>query len=108
MASQPCIPERLSLTGDETLSLLWALARASGRELPIVIDTPVGRLDKTNRRALFEKYLPSAGHQVIVLSTDTEVDVEWAKRLAPHVSKQYRLDYEPSTDSAVIRPGYFF
>ena len=90
------------------LSLLWALGRASAQELPIVIDTPAGRLDTTNRRALFERYLPNAGHQVVVLSTDTEVDIEWAKRLAPHVSKQYRLDYDPSTDSTVIRPGYFF
>ena len=90
------------------LSLLWALARASGCELPIVIDTPVGRLDATNRRALFEKYLPNAGHQVIVLSLDTEVDIEWAKRLSPFVSKQYRLDYDSDADSTVIRPGYFF
>jgi len=90
------------------LSLLWALARASGRELPIVIDTPVARLDTTNRRALFEKYLPHAGHQVIVLSTDTEVDVKWAERLSPHVAKQYRLDYDSDNDSNVIRPGYFF
>lgn len=90
------------------LSQLWALGRASGQELPIVIDTPVARLDTTNRRTLFEKYLPNAGHQVVVLSTDTEVDIEWAKRLASHVSKQYRLDYDSSTDSTVIRPGYFF
>lgn len=90
------------------LSLLWALSKASGRELPIVIDTPVGRLDTTNRRALFEKYLPSAGHQVIVLSTDTEVDVDWARRLSPHVARQYRLDYDSVSDSIIIRPGYFF
>jgi DNA sulfur modification protein DndD len=90
------------------LSLLWALSRASGQELPIVIDTPVARLDTTNRRALFEKYLPYAGHQVVVLSTDHEVDVEWAKRLAPYVSKQYRLDHDASTESTVIRTGYFF
>lgn len=90
------------------LSLLWALSRASGRELPIVIDTPVARLDSTNRRALFERYLPNAGHQVVVLSTDTEVDVQWAKRLEPFVSRQYRLDYDASIDSTVIRPGYFF
>lgn len=90
------------------LSLLWALSKASGRELPIVIDTPVGRLDTTNRRALFEKYLPCAGHQVIVLSTDTEVDIEWAKRLAPSVARQYRLDHDSQTDSTVIRQGYFF
>ncbi len=90
------------------LALLWALARSSGRELPIVIDTPVARLDTTNRRTLFEKYLPYAGHQVIVLSTDTEVDVKWAERLSPHVAKQYRLDYDSEADSNVIRPGYFF
>lgn len=90
------------------LSLLWGLSRASGRELPIVIDTPVGRLDTTNRRALFERYLPNAGHQVVVLSTDTEVDIEWAKRLEPFVSRQYRLDHDASMDSTVIRPGYFF
>jgi DNA sulfur modification protein DndD len=90
------------------LSLLWALSKASGRELPILIDTPVGRLDTTNRRVLFEKYLPRAGHQVIVLSTDTEVDVQWAQRLAPYVARQYRLDFEADSDSVFIRPGYFF
>lgn len=90
------------------LSLLWALSKASGRELPIVIDTPVGRLDTTNRRSLFEKYLPRAGHQVIVLSTDTEIDIEWAKRLSPYVARQYRLDYDSSNDSTIIRQGYFF
>ena len=90
------------------LALLWALSRASGRDLPIVIDTPVARFDRTNRRALFERYLPDAGHQVVVLSTDTEVDVEWARQLSPHVAKQYRLDYDAVTDSTVIRQGYFF
>jgi DNA sulfur modification protein DndD len=90
------------------LSLLWALAKASGRELPIVIDTPVGRLDTTNRRSLFEKYLPYAGHQVIVLSTDTEIDVEWAKRLEPLVSRQFRLDYDSTLRTTIIRPGYFY
>jgi DNA sulfur modification protein DndD len=90
------------------LSLLWALSKASAWELPIVIDTPAGRLDTTNRRALFEKYLPHAGHQVIVLSTDTEVDIEWARRLEPHVARQYCLDYDEKQDSTVIRPGYFF
>lgn len=90
------------------LAMLWALTRASGRELPIVIDTPAGRLDSTNRRALFENYLPHAGHQVIVLSTDTEVDMKWAHRLEPYVARQYRLDFDPEQDSTVISEGYFF
>lgn len=90
------------------LSLLWALSKASGKEFPIVIDTPVGRLDKRNRWALFEKYLPHAGRQVIVLSTDTEVDIEATRKLAPHVAKQYRLEYDPLMESTIIRVGYFF
>lgn len=90
------------------LSLLWALGQTSGRQLPIVIDTPMGRLDRRNREALFEKYLPRAGHQVIVLSTDTEVDVEWARRLESHVAKQYHLDWDSSTDGTVVKTGYFF
>lgn len=90
------------------LSLLWSLSKASGKALPIVIDTPVGRLDITNRRTLFEKYLPDAGHQVIVLSTDAEVDVDWARKLSKYVAKQYRLDYDSSTKSTVISLGYFF
>lgn len=90
------------------LALLWALGKASGREMPLVIDTPVGRLDTTNRRTLFEHYLPHAGHQVVVLSTDTEVDREWAEKLSPYVARQYRLDVDSSTNSTVIRPGYFF
>lgn len=90
------------------LSLLWALGQTSGRQLPIVIDTPMGRLDRRNREALFEKYLPRAGHQVIVLSTDTEVDLEWARRLESHVAKQYHLDWDSSTDGTVVKTGYFF
>ncbi len=90
------------------LALLWALGKTSGREMPLVVDTPVGRLDSTNRRTLFEHYLPVAGHQVIVLSTDTEVDREWAEKLNPYVARQYRLDIDSSTNSTVIRPGYFF
>lgn len=90
------------------LSLLWALGQTSGRQLPIVIDTPMGRLDRRNRESLFEKYLPRAGHQVIVLSTDTEVDVDWARRLESHVAKQYHLDWDSSTDGTVVKTGYFF
>lgn len=89
------------------LSLLWALSKASCRELPIVIDTPVGRLDSTNRRALYEKYLPHAGHQVIFLSTDTEMTIDWAERLKPYIACEYRLDYDATLDSTVIHPGYF-
>jgi DNA sulfur modification protein DndD len=87
--------------------MLWALARTSGRALPMIIDTPLARLDSEHRTALVERYFPAASHQVIVLSTDTEVDDHLLDRLAPSVSHAYRLDYEPDKRSTVVVPGYF-
>jgi len=91
------------------LSLLWALSRASGKQLPVIIDFPGGRLDSYNLSSVFEKYLPQAGHQVIVLSTDKEIDVEWARRLNPHTAKQYLIEADREVKDGAVRvvEGYF-
>jgi len=90
------------------LSLLWALGRASGHKLPVVIDTPLGRLDSQNRGALCRHHFPHAGHQVVLLSTDQEIDRRWFEMLRPYVSRQYCLENDSETGSTVVRPGYFF
>lgn len=89
------------------IAMLWALAHTSGRALPMIIDTPLARLDSEHRAALVERYFPEASHQVIVLSTDTEVDEKLLQRLMPAVSHTYRLDYDPELRSTAARPGYF-
>jgi DNA sulfur modification protein DndD len=89
------------------IAMLWALAHTSGRALPMIIDTPLARLDSEHRTTLVERYFPEASHQVIVLSTDTEVDDKLLKRLMPAVSHTYRLDYDPEQRSTAARPGYF-
>jgi DNA sulfur modification protein DndD len=90
------------------LSLLWGLARASERPLPLIIDTPLGRLDSTHRQLLLERYLPKASHQVIVLSTDTEVDAEALDELGESVGRTYRLVHSNERQSTTVEPGYFF
>ena len=45
------------------IAMLWSLARTSGRPLPVIIDTPLGRLDSDHRRLLVERYFPHASHQ---------------------------------------------
>lgn len=90
------------------ICLLWGLARTSGRELPIIIDTPLSRLDSDHRRAIVEKYYPSAGVQVIILSTDTEVDKQYYQLLLPSVEKSFLLDYDPIQGRTKIVDGYFW
>ena len=79
------------------VALLWGLARAAGQPLPVVIDTPLGRLDGSHREHLLERYFPYASHQVILLSTDTEIDDDAYARIAKHVGRSYRLVFDPGT-----------
>jgi DNA sulfur modification protein DndD len=88
-------------------ALLWALSRTSGRPLPFVIDTPLGRLDSKHRGQLVERFYPQAGHQVIILSTDTEIHDKYAKQLKDHVGRTYLLHYDAKTEQTTVKSGYF-
>ena len=88
-------------------SLLWGLARASGRSIPTVIDTPLGRLDSSHRRHLIERYFPCASHQVILLSTDEEIIGSYLDALQPYISNSYLLDHNEDLGQTQIIEGYF-
>lgn len=89
------------------VSLLWGLARASGRPLPVITDTPLGRLDAAHRVHLVERYFPHASHQMILLSTDKEIDKEYYEKLKPWIGHSYRLDFDEQAGGTQVRPGYF-
>lgn len=101
--------ERLSAGEKQLLAIaiLWALAQASQRPLPVVVDTPLARLDKEHRRRLLTEYLPNVSHQVVVLSTDTEVDVEAATELEPVTSRRIFLAHDVKSAATVVEEGYF-
>jgi DNA sulfur modification protein DndD len=103
-------PERLSAGERQLLaiSMLWGLAKASGRPLPAVIDTPLGRLDSAHRCHLVRRYFPFASHQVLLLSTDKEIDEHYFEELRPHVGRSYLLDFDNNTSTTSVREGYFW
>ena len=90
------------------ISVLWGLSRASARPLPAVIDTPMGRLDAEHRNALLERYFPNASHQVVILSTDTEIEETAFEKLQPSIARAYHLDYNDAEKSTTATEGYFW
>jgi DNA sulfur modification protein DndD len=90
------------------ISVLWGLARASARPLPTVIDTPMARLDAGHRQHLVERYFPNASHQVIIFSTDTEVDRKYYRDLQPFIARAYHLNYDDRAKQTVGEEGYLW
>ncbi len=90
------------------ISLLWGLAQTSQIKLPIVIDTPLSRLDSTHRDNIVNNYFPNAGEQVIILSTDTEIDKEYYCSLKHHLTGALRLEFNQQQELTTIKPGYFW
>ena len=90
------------------VSLLWGLAQTSQLKLPIIIDTPLSRLDSTHRDNIVNNYFPNAGEQVIILSTDTEIDTNYYRSLKPHLSGAGCLDFDQRQELTTFRSGYFW
>lgn len=101
--------ERLSAGERQLLAVatLWALAQASGRHLPAVIDTPLSRLDSAHRRTLVTNYFPAASHQVILLSTDEELVGRYYDIVKPYVGQEYLIKHDEARKTSCFERGYF-
>lgn len=88
-------------------AMIWALAEISDRPLPFIIDTPLGRLDQEHRENLVRHFFPEASHQVLVLSTDTEIADEYYEFLSERTAAQYHLRYNEEEGFTEINQGYF-
>lgn len=105
------IPKEQLSAGEKqiyAIAMLWALAKTSGRPLPFIIDTPLGRLDSDHRLNLVSNFFPYAGHQVIIFSTDTEIDQEYFEELEPFISRAYHLAFDKKRGATTVSDGYFW
>ena len=108
--SQEMLKDELS-EGEKQMfatAVLWALAKTSGRPLPFMIDTPLARLDVEHRGKLVETFFPSASHQVVIFSTDAEIDEKYYAQLKPFISKSYLMKYDSGSGSAKVEEGFFW
>ena len=89
------------------ISLLWSLALCSKKKLPVIIDTPLSRLDSAHRVSLIETYFPQAGEQTIILSTDSEIDRNYYDIMKENIGDEYTLLYDDETKATTVIEGYF-
>ncbi|WP_440655295.1 DNA sulfur modification protein DndD [Candidatus Pelagibacter sp. HIMB1506] len=90
------------------VAILWGLAKASNSAAPTIIDTPLGRLDSEHRFNLVEQYFPTASKQVILLSTDEEINKKYHKFISPYLSRSYKIEYDEKLSGSKLSEGYFF
>lgn len=103
--------EKTSLSAGEkqlmVIAILWALAICSKKKLPVIIDTPLSRLDSIHRSSLVKNYFPFASNQTIILTTDSEIDQVYYDMMKDSIGDEYTLYYDEHTKSTTILKGYF-
>lgn len=104
------LPFNLLSAGERQLlatSILWGLAKVSGRPVPLVIDTPLGRLDSHHRSHVVQRYFPAASHQVVLLSTDEEIVGRYHEMIQPYVGRHLLIALDPSDKHLTVSDRYF-
>lgn len=79
-------------------ALIAGLAKVSGVKAPMVVDTPLGRLDSKHRDNILKFWTADKTRQVILLSQDEEIDFHFHKEIVDNVCKTYLLDHEDVGD----------
>ncbi|GGD08321.1 DNA sulfur modification protein DndD [Pontibacillus salipaludis] len=89
------------------LSIIWGTIMSSKKELPLILDTLLGRLDNEHKHSIVTKLLPKFGVQNIVLSTDSEIDPKLYTSLQKTTANEYTLNYDALNRKTNIEKHFF-
>jgi DNA sulfur modification protein DndD len=74
-------------------ALIAGLAEVSKVKAPLVVDTPLGRLDSKHRANILKFWTDDKNRQVILLSQDQEISAEMRKSIQSSVAVTYLLEH---------------
>ncbi len=92
------------------LSLIAAIGRVSQRAFPVLMDTPLARLDRDHRLNVLKYFTERNGEQVILLSQPDEVHGPYLDAIRDRVCAAYRIDHQEignGVGRSTARRGYF-
>jgi DNA sulfur modification protein DndD len=92
-------------------ALIAGLAEVSKVKAPLVVDTPLGRLDSKHRANILNFWIGNTNRQVILLSQDEEIDADFYKRISKNVSATFLLEHEDVGDGlgrTTVVPNKYF
>ena len=87
-------------------ALIASIVELSNKQLPIIIDTPLARLDAVHKDNILTKFFPYVGQQVFVLSTDTEIGFTQYGQISPYIASAHHLVRDAETGQTSIKEGY--
>jgi len=80
-------------------ALIWGISEYIAEDIPMIIDTPLGRLDEKNQSLILNEFYPEVSKQVIILPTPSELKHEGFKTLTKHISQTFILSNAGSATS---------
>lgn len=87
------------------ISVLWGLSQVSHHKMPMIIDTPLSKLDNQHVHNITTNFFPKASDQVVLFAQDREIDKEIYHLLKPYIGKEYTLQH---SQEQKILDNYFF
>ena len=89
-----------------TMSLIGALIECSVREAPVIMDTPLGRLDTTHGSNIL-KWIPEMSSQVMLFVTSREFrDKEDRPKLGTRIGYEYTLKRVSVNRTSIEKTNY--
>ena len=84
-------------------AVLSALIGERSCSFPVVVDTPLARLDRSHRMNMVKNFYATVSHQVMVLSTDEEITGVLKNEAMQHVQHGYLLIYDETEQATNIQ-----